>query len=458
VPDAEDIKRRVLEKAAARAASRDASKSNLSARYKMEAIEAAIAAAQSTSHKKKTGYTAAAISAIAAGNASNVGLAHTQEEVRLAHDARPSLCFLPLEDGGLRFASVSFAQVPRSVHALCQTNLLCGACLHPFQGDAASASASAPVVKVRKNAKKRPAEAEADRHQRVAAVCGAVTYPVHKQCEHAVHGDFLASPTADPSRASRVGERKIILAETYMYDEPDDAECDLCGRKGGIMRYFQLSRACSSVPQPAEEGWLAHIPCIQFLHASSQLTPLAGEERSAESSSLPRFDANPWSCRISAAEEGNESSAVSVPTDTVATPQKGAQDAAVILDETTQEESAETKVDVSESDPEADGDGADEALQERLLRSNLLRDAVPLSVFDQQLGQWRCTLCGLQCGMAARCMGAGCALRAHPLCVTVAQHPLWRMCAVSASGDVGGNGKPVSVGVLCPLHSVALQK
>jgi len=64
----------------------------------------------------------------------------------------------------------------------------------------------------------------------------------------------------------------------YEYDRSEDAECDLCGLKGGVMQYFNIHSGCSMLTAPSREGWLAHIPCCYYLSKSNYLAPLLTDE------------------------------------------------------------------------------------------------------------------------------------------------------------------------------------
>ena len=45
----------------------------------------------------------------------------------------------------------------------------------------------------------------------------------------------------------------LEIGPLYDCDEADDAECDLCGRPGGILQFFDVDPAHSSLPPPGEE-------------------------------------------------------------------------------------------------------------------------------------------------------------------------------------------------------------
>jgi hypothetical protein len=445
--DAASMKQRILERAAARKASGGATSSGLPVRYKNELIEAAVNAAQSSSHKRKTSFTPGTITAVASGHASAVMIEQTLRDLRESYQMKPSLCYLSMEDGGVRFASVSFAQVPRSLHPMCATSVMCGVCLQYNDSSETNAGAVTENKSVaKKGSKKRPHEAlspQDERFKLTRVQCGNIHYPVHNQCLAAVAGDFLPKEQRPRNNSNSISSDSAIigtdttdssgpvitLSSPYEYEQADDAECDLCGRKGGVLRYFKIDPSCSSVPAPAAEGWLAHVPCIQFLSGSKQLAPLL--DVVPEVGPL-HFAQNPLSCDI--ATGSSSASALKVPAT------GGNENVDSALNESTAEE-----------------DSGEPAAAEALLKANRLHAQPPLSRFDQQFGHWRCTLCGLQCGLAVRCLAAGCTIRAHPVCVTAVNHPMWRVCSLATRlPRQAKRDESVSMGILCPLHSGGL--
>jgi hypothetical protein len=445
--DAASMKQRILERAAARKASGGATSSGLPARYKNELVEAAVNAAQSSSHKRKTSFTPGTITAVASGHASAVMIEQTLRDLRESYQMKPSLCYLSMEDGGARFASVSFAQVPRSLHPMCATSVMCGVCLQ--YNDSAETNAGAVTENksvAKKGSKKRPHEAlspQDERFKLTRVQCGNIHYPVHNQCLAAVTGDFLPKEQRPRTNSSACSDSAyvgtdttegmwpvITLSAPYEYEQADDAECDLCGRKGGVLRYFSIDPSCSSVPAPAAEGWLAHVPCIQFLSGSKHLAPFTDLASSEEG---PRhFALNQLSCEI--ATGSSAAAALKVAT-----------------------AGSNEDVDSAPNESTAEEDSGEPAAAEALLKANRLHAQPPLSRYDQQLGHWRCTLCGLQCGLAVRCLAAGCTIRAHPVCVTAVNHPMWRVCSLAVRlPRQAKRDESVSMGILCPLHSGGL--
>jgi hypothetical protein len=109
----------------------------------------------------------------------------------------------------------------------------------------------------------------------VSRAVGAVQFTLHRQCNFAADTgcvfvpDRAFAPAAvgngdgdgehgggggeegDEDKTLRVAGLEI--GPLYDCDEVDDAECDLCGRPGGIMQFFDVDPARSSLPPPGEE-------------------------------------------------------------------------------------------------------------------------------------------------------------------------------------------------------------
>eukprot|EP01036_Dinobryon_divergens_P034584 gene34584-44712_t len=159
---------------------------------------------------------------------------------------RSTLCYLPAEDGGLRLASVSHVVLLKSIHQWCCSRV-CGYCL-------ASLDPALPAVSEK---------------------FGVVSYAIHLQCQLS-----LQRYTSDNRRhdsiyfKSPIQFRYMDCLGTYEYERSEDAECDLCGLKGGVMQYFAIHSNCSMLTAPSTEGWLAHISCCFYLSKSNYLTPL----------------------------------------------------------------------------------------------------------------------------------------------------------------------------------------
>ena len=129
--------------------------------------------------------------------------------------AGESLCYLPLEDGGiiiiilvvyvnlykgLRFISVSNLIEAKSIHNLCNSTL-CGVCLspkiidNPFENN---------IFK--------------DGYKIINKSFGSVFYDVHKHCQDTIENTSLFDFNIS-----------IEFNDIYRYDSIDDASCDLCG-------------------------------------------------------------------------------------------------------------------------------------------------------------------------------------------------------------------------------------
>ena len=267
-------------------------------------------------------------------------------------------------------------------------------------------------------------------------VCGAVTYSAHKQCAHDAGGALFDVP----EETDAAGEPLLSLGEVYQYEQVDDNDCDLCGRKGGLMRYFSLSAKCSSAVPPREEGWLAHLPCINFLHTSGLLSSVSPTHKHNFSNRIGRKAAGESSAK-------EDSSERKVLTDQDGLAAQNTDTSSTNASNNTKEQEAETE--------------ARKAAQ--LLEEDRLQPRAPLSRFDQMLGQHRCALCGLQCGVVLRCAAAGCGVRAHPLCVQACADPAWQLCELTTDktslvrgdeGDGRGKERGGTLTLLCSLHSV----
>ena len=319
--DASSIRARVLSKAADRRHS-----ISLSALFESKVIQAAVQSAQTYAHKKKHVQFPSSLHM-------NRGSAH-DSIVRKSYLMKPSMTYVPAEDGGLRYASVSSSVVPRSLHELCMKNLLCGYCMsnidiidtdNPKRVEESNETESKSSKVKQKNKSKSTdddavhSSATIDVERCLSLVpfaCGSVTYQLHKQCAHALlhHRDLSPTVTSSsPDTAAAAVARKdvdvtihrsgIKLGAIYQYEQCDDADCDICGRKGGILRYFEIDAERSSFPKPSSDGWLAHTPCIEYLQTSGLLTPL---EPSSSS-----FQANRFSCVINANGGSNGDSKLS---------------------------------------------------------------------------------------------------------------------------------------------------
>ena len=227
----------------------------------------------------------------------------------------PLLFYLPCE-GGVEAACVTNAPVPSSLQSLCSSGEMCAFCLAPIPPGTKLFSPAyvASIMRRREKEKKLRAakrrklsnvdldfDSEDDRPEPakflVSKEVGAATFVLHQQCAFAadnggilrVLSALLSDPVnPSPSHITRTSEssdaatnqdevkmKKLLkgveLGDFYECDEADDAECDLCGRAGGMMQFFDLDPKYSSLSPPGEEGWLGHIPCISWLMSSRLL-------------------------------------------------------------------------------------------------------------------------------------------------------------------------------------------
>lgn len=289
------------------------SERGLGSRYRRKLLDAVTNSAFSTAHKKKT-----------PGSEGRQSAGYHNQSM----DA-PLLFYLPC-DGGLHATCITCAPKPLSLSSLCADNETCAFCLNTFDPSMKLLSPAYIAGMQRRRDKDRKSreakrrkllgdsytaesDLESDRFKSpkylVSKTIGIVSYVLHQQCAFAVDNGGLAgiaaltlkaklnadhslndrpsdSPTPSPNHTHNHSHnhshshcdlspdkpfKGIDLGDFYEGDETDDAECDLCGRAGGIMQFFDLDTNFSSMPPPNEEGWLGHVPCISWLMSSRLL-------------------------------------------------------------------------------------------------------------------------------------------------------------------------------------------
>lgn len=280
---------------AALASTLQPSERGLGSRYRRKLLEAVTNSAFSTAHKKKT-----------AGSEGKQSTGYHNQPM----DA-PLLFYLPCE-GGLNATCVTCAPVPVSLSGLCADGDMCAFCLTHFEPGMKLFSPAYIAGMQRRREKDKKARAAKKRklsgdsnnvesgyeddgfkqaNYLVSKTVGTVSHVLHQQCAFAVDNGGLSgilalalklnsSPEHPPDDTPSAGNsdthvgkffKGIDLGDFYECDETDDAECDLCGRAGGIMQFFDLDSRYSSLPPPGEEGWLGHVPCVSWLISSRLL-------------------------------------------------------------------------------------------------------------------------------------------------------------------------------------------
>ena len=288
----------------------------LSNRCRRKLLEALSNSAHSAAHKKKI-----------AGSDSKPSDYYNQ-----SHDT-PLLFYLP-SDGSLSAGCVSCAPAPLQLQKLCSRGERCAFCLLPFSPGLKVFSPAYIAAMHRRKLKLKKARAVKRRRLSgnsysveydseddgselqylVTKSVGSVTYVLHQQCASIADNEDLSEMLAmsfstsstteqyEPSRStdplstrndwnSTKHFRGIDIGDVYETDEGDEAECDLCGRAGGIMHFFDLDPRYSSLSPPGEEGWLGHVPCISWLVTSKllELPPTSLIKQENNSSTLYNY-------------------------------------------------------------------------------------------------------------------------------------------------------------------------
>lgn len=368
---------------------------NLCAQYKKTIVESAMARAALQPSHPSTQYRKKNKKAGEAEKEIGYGqgLQHPADSIH-AFQGAPVIAHLPLECGGVRLAVIAPPAVPTSLHPICSAGRICAYCLEPLKGAPTHTGQSVHVSKRAKPSKEvAVAESHGYGEVPVRREFGAVSYYVHPHCTRA-----MEERTVSISSSSSLSLR-MTPGPLYEYSEPDcsDATCDLCSRQGGCLQSVGISGIVTK--PPGTEGWLAHPSCMHWLAHSRVLEPLAPE---TSTTAVPD-EADE--------EEEKEHSLVKVNEEVVVTVRKAP---------------------------------ASPALPAQPTR------------FDTMLNQWRCGLCSRHTGIVIRCAAASCAVRCHPLCVTLAGGS-WSLCSFhlrDANGveNTESSGQ-LTLGFLCMTHS-----
>lgn len=396
------------------------------------------------------------------------------------------ITLLPLEDGGVRWSCVSTTCVVKSLHVLCFSSLWCGLCLTKISSD--DVNDKPPTMKKsqpkpKKKTLKRDSAILDEEEEVVPYVLqektvGSVTYTIHAQCA------YIFDNNAMNTDIQRFGT--IRINNHYHYDEIDDADCDLCGRRGAIMFYFDINTRCSTTPPPSNDGWLGHLPCIYWLANSGLLIPadLAALsktlipweplkipiiENSVDSGrevspSYPDFVISTTNSDILNLDSESSSSQAQVTNELDLSHEflksnTGAQDPIEYMDlEHTFENQADSPRENSSLFV------ADSTKTLRSLDSLDNRASMPnnLSRFDMLIGTYKCALCGSHTGITLRCCALACTVRAHALCISIASEAGWALCKIRSleklekskcpSAEMSHSGL-ASITCFCPIHS-----
>ena len=502
--------------------------------YKRKLLEAVAASAYSAAHKKKT----------PSGDVkTTVGYYNNPL-------SSPLLFYLP-SDGGLTATCVSCAPAPFSLQTLCASGEMCAFCLHRFEPNMRLYS-SAQISHMAKKRREKERRAAAVRKKMlskegregdyaedsldsalhlVSKKVGSVLHTIHQQCAFAVDNgwlstshfashaplstfvgyknkdtysgdqDLISSSLASGSsrtcdvdkgvgKASVTAFKGIDLGDLYECDDGDDAECDLCGKAGGLMQFFDLHVEHSSQLPPGEEGWLGHIPCVSWLIRSRLLElPPSSIYSSRDQCDPGRVTVDrPYMDR--AGDSKNDIAPddnVKEETDAVleSSVMDGIEDVGIIggeqeaLDDSGNIQPSKLALDQSQKKLQPLSSSIIQQLRlspdhkyisEKVIKKGGILQ--PLSLFDSLVGQWRCSLCGTYAGVVLRCAAVACTVRAHPLCVSIAgkgwsHFSIPRYCTTSPeSAAIDGNlrgrsrgGQKIEetdsvIGFLCALHSV----
>lgn len=313
--------------------------------------------------------------------------------------SNPKICHLPLEDGGIRSTCLVPAYVPKSLHLYCDS--ACAYCMTKIPDwkidECKTGSPRSKRKKKRSGKKKKDGEYtssdesdynDAKAFDVVEKSVGVFNYRFHRQC-HALFENkdsliaIINNSSEDEETSSSI-EKYITIKNYHENKSVDDVICDLCGRPGGVMQYFFIDPDATVVNSPRTEGWCGHIPCIYWLYKSSLLSI--------------RKKPSPLTLLGQAQNRVNDR----------------AQKFAKLLENARHDENDE----IINND------------KQNSLENEVMTSKNYISGFDELLGLWNCSLCGLREGISIRCSSSACTVRAHPLCAAMAGSP-WQLCSIN---------------------------
>jgi hypothetical protein len=217
---------------------------------------------------------------------------------------------------------------------------------------------------------------------------GALNYRFHRQCLTLFESkDSLMAiiKNNDEEETLLSSEKYITIKDYHDYKNVDDVICDLCGRPGGVMQYFLIDPVSTVLDAPRSEGWCGHIPCIYWLYKSSLLSI--------------RKMPSPLNLLGKAQNKVNER----------------AKKFAKLLEYARYD------------DNDKDNNSNNEIIENEIMTTKNY-----ISGFDELLGLWSCSLCGVHEGISIRCSSSACTVRAHPLCAAMAGSP-WQLCTINVN-------------------------
>jgi hypothetical protein len=375
-----------------------------------------------------------------------------------SNEFRVILGHVPMDDGGLKVVPINHNVIPTILHDLCSSSL-CGFCFtdlsttKPINYSLAS-TASSDGGSFSKKEKEENNTPKADPNLPMTFNAGALTVNVHGTCKHMIdRGQFLPSTSSTPTSASKSTAHSLLIhSKFYEYEDAEDAKsCSLCGKSGGLLFPFDIPTmeqtennfaALLTLADPDEEeeneienekdeddneedgeneaeekkkvekktnikrDWVAHIPCLQYLHLSQSLN-------------LPSFQFQQHEMQK-------------------------------------QKLSKQVKVEnISSSTTEANVEvGENNTLQVVTEETSPTEEITVKSLFEEVCHQYRCMLCGMKTGIVLRCLSVGCAVRAHPICVSLIKS--WAMTKVKYTFPCKTSTSSPTSPCTCPMSCNSL--
>jgi hypothetical protein len=323
------------------------------------------------------------------------------------------ICFHPMDDGGVRLTIANDSYLTKSLHELCKNNHLCALCFKPL-----ITSKLLTTVKV-------------NIPYTELTTFGVVSYELHRHCSFLLSKEKYFKDSDLVEMESLYG-MKILETYQYCYDDIDDNMCSICYKPGAVLLSVKLRAGTegkgnkkkkntetsegteeeengnddNDQPRDSDQEILCHLICFHHLVSSKAFYSKFLElKQSKLISQQPR--------KISASS-------------------------AVVEEIKEKDEEDSNKVGNNENEVKKNSNREEDQIVALPFAS-----PAPVVKFHEILSHlnnkdnFRCMICGMTTGLILRCCGAGCHIRAHPICTLFTRD--WNMIEIKDNTESSGD-------------------
>jgi hypothetical protein len=328
------------------------------------------------------------------------------------------ICFHPMDDGGVRLMIANDSYLTKSLHELCKNNHLCALCFKPL-----ITSKLLTTVKV-------------NIPYTELTTFGVVSYELHRHCSFLLSKEKYFKDSDLMEMESLYG-MKILETYQYCYDDIDDNMCSICYKPGAVLLSVKLRAGTegkgnknkknteisedtaeeendddNDQPRESDQEILCHLICFHHLVSSKAFYSKFLElKQSKLLSQLPRKIST--SSAVVEEIKGNDA------------------------EDQNNDENNENVVKKNAKSEE-----------DQIVAVHSASPA-PVVKFHEILSHlnnkdnFRCMICGMTTGLVLRCCGAGCHIRAHPICTLFTRD--WKMIEVKDNLDLESSGETTTI-------------